>query len=73
VISDTSDDGSTFFFHSSSIHNFGNSHPDKDLNEDGISEYDIETPDKVNTNFVLLKKILNLQFILLRKMKRENW
>ena len=47
MISDTSDDGSSFFYHSTSFHNFdqGSDDQDYDQNDDGQNDDDQEKPE----------------------------
>ena len=42
IISDTSDDGSSFFFHSTSLHNIGRPNEDKEIEEDVALETEDE-------------------------------
>ena len=42
MISDTSDDGSSFFYHSTSFHNFGSDDQDYDQNTDDQEETEME-------------------------------
>ena len=44
VISDTSDDGSSFFFHSTSLHNIGR--PSEDKEEEAEEDVELENEDE---------------------------